>query len=108
MRNGIIVAMIAVCACTLAPVSAGGQTAGTSAAPAIPRTPEGRPDFAGIWQVMTSANWDIQDHHAQKGMPAGQGVVVGNEIPYQPWAAKKKQENFEKRATDDPEANCYL
>ena len=41
-------------------------------------------------------------------MPAGQGVVEGNEIPYQPWALAKKQENFENRATADPETKCYL
>ena len=26
------------------------------------------------------------------GVPAGQGVVTGDEIPYQPWAAAQKQE----------------
>src|ERR1700704_6461819 len=29
------------------------------------------------------------------GVPAGKGVVEGNEIPYQPWAAAKKKENFD-------------
>ena len=41
-------------------------------------------------------------------MPAGQGVVEGNEIPYQPWALAKKQENFRNRATADPEEKCFL
>jgi hypothetical protein len=40
--------------------------------------------------------------------PPGQGVVDGNEIPYQPWALAKKKENFENRLTQDPEAKCYL
>jgi hypothetical protein len=40
--------------------------------------------------------------------PPGQGVVQGGEIPYQPWAAKKKQENFRNRPGADPEAKCYL
>ena len=57
---------------------------------------------------MNTAAWDIQDHAAQKGVPGGQGVVEGNEIPYQPWALAKKKENYEKRATLDPEAKCYL
>jgi hypothetical protein len=74
----------------------------------FPRTPDGKPDLSGFWQVSNSANWDIQDHSAQKGVPAGQGVVEGNVIPYQPWAAAKKKENFENRATADPEAKCYL
>ena len=35
-------------------------------------------------------------------MPAGQSVVEGDEIPYQPWAAEKQRKNFANRATDDP------
>ena len=55
------------------------------------RTPDGKPNLNGIWQALNTANWDIQDHSAQAGpphfgalfsMPAGQGIVVGNEIPY--------------------------
>ena len=38
----------------------------------------------------------------------GPGVVVGNEIPYLPWAAAKKRENYENRKTADPAAKCYL
>ena len=57
---------------------------------------------------MNTAAWDIQDHSAQKGVPGGQGVVEGNDIPYQPWALAKKKENYEQRATLDPETKCYL
>jgi hypothetical protein len=74
----------------------------------VPRTADGRPDLQGIWQVMNTAAWDIQDHNATLGVPAGRGVVVGNEIPYQPWALKKKQENAAARATLDPERRCLL
>jgi len=82
----------------------------TGAAPAYepPRTADGKPDFQGVWQVLNTAAWDIQDHAARLGVPAGHGVVEGNDIPYQPWAAAKKKENFEKRLTDDPVAKCYL
>jgi hypothetical protein len=51
----------------------------------------------GIWQVLNTANWDIQEHAARPGpvvalgrvgaVPAGLGVVEGNEIPYLPAAA---------------------
>ena len=75
---------------------------------AIPRTAEGQPDLSGIWQVMNTAEWDIQDHQARPDAPAGLGVVEGDQIPYQAWAAAKKKENFEKRATEDPLAKCYL
>jgi hypothetical protein len=78
------------------------------APPGVPRTADGKPDLSGIWQVLNTASWDIQDHGARLGVPAGLGVVEGNEIPYQPWALKKKQENFATRATTDPEAKCYL
>jgi hypothetical protein len=57
---------------------------------------------------LNTAAWDIQDHSGQLGVPPGQGVVEGNEIPYQPWAAAKKKENFANRKTADPtEADCF-
>jgi len=77
-------------------------------AQAAKRTADGVPDLSGLWQVLDGAADDLQDHHASPGVRAGVGVVVGNEIPYQPWAAAKKKENFEKRYTLDPESKCYL
>ena len=82
------------------------QTAGE--AYTVPRTTFGQPDFQGIWQALNTAVWDIEDHSAQLGVPAGQGVVVGGEIPYQPWAAEQRAVNYENRLTDDPEANCKM
>src|SRR3979409_80877 len=62
-----------------------------------PRTADGKPNLNGIWQVLNTAAWDIQDHVAAPGpmglmvvtagSPPGQSVVEGNDIPYQPWAA---------------------
>jgi hypothetical protein len=100
-----MVAIAAVAAvCSLMPAPAMAQaTAG-----AIPRARDGRPDFSGIWQVMNTANFDIQDHSAQRGVPAGQGVVEGNEIPYTPAGLAKKLENYKNRATADPESKCFL
>ena len=72
--------------------AASAQAAG--GAQTIPRTPDGKPDLSGFWQAMNSANFDIQDHVASAGVPAGQGVVEGSEIPYQPWASAKKKENY--------------
>lgn len=95
-------AVLAVCSWMPTPASA--QPPG----PAFPRAADGRPDFSGIWQVMNTANFDIQDHSAQKGVPAGQGVVEGNDIPYTPAGLAKKMENYGKRATDDPESKCFL
>jgi hypothetical protein len=86
----------------LASTSAGAQT------PALPRTPDGKPNLQGIWQVLNTAVWDLQDHSARLGVPAGQSVVDGNDIPYQPAALKQKQQNFANRATADPETKGFL
>jgi hypothetical protein len=95
MRHSLPALLATTAFVLLAPLSAAGQ------GPTLPRTPDGRPNFNGIWQALTTAAWDIQDHHAQLGVPAGQGVVEGNEIPYQPSALAKKQENFKNRRMAD-------
>jgi hypothetical protein len=83
-----------------------------------PRAADGKPDLNGIWQSLNTANWDIEGHSARASqvvalgaagaVPAGLGVVVGDEIPYLPAAAAKKKENFENRLTADPENKCFL
>src|SRR6185369_15632326 len=78
------------------------HTLGQAARPQIPRMPDGKPNLQGIWQVRSRAAYDLQDHAAKYGMPAGKGVVEGGEIPYQPWALAKKAENFANRAKADP------
>ncbi len=78
------------------------------AATSFPRAADGRPDLSGIWQVLNTAAWNIEDHSAAAGIPGGQGVVEGNEIPYLPSALAKRNENFKNRATADPETKCYL
>src|SRR5207237_6398463 len=96
---------------------------GTHSAPAqtaayrAPRL-SGHADLNGVWQAVNTANWDLLDHPAQPGtmwqtgaigaVPAGQSVVDGGQIPYKPEALKKKQENFAKRLTEDPETKCYM
>ena len=97
----------ACCAGSLALVHAAGQT-NTAGVDGVRRTPDGKPDFSGIWQAMNSAAWNIQDHVAEKGVPAGRGIVEGNEIPYRPDALIKKQENYKNRATADPETKCWM
>lgn len=86
----------------------GQQAPTTSPAYRVPRTSDGQPDLQGLWQVLNTAVWDIQDHAAQLGVPAGQGVVEGNEIPYLPSALAKREENYRNRLTEDPEAKCYM
>ena len=104
MSNRILGCLIATAALvSSATAPAAGQVSGS-----LPRTADGKPDLSGVWQAVTTANWNLQAHAAEKDVPAGLGVVEGDEIPYQPWALAKKQENFKNRATADPESKCYL
>jgi hypothetical protein len=73
-----------------------------------PRTHDGKPDLNGIWQTFSTAHWNLEAHTAQEGIPAGQSVVEGNDIPYQPAALERRRANFEKRATADPLGRCHL
>jgi hypothetical protein len=101
MRNRFTGALIA----AVLSLAAHGVAAQT---PVPARTSDGKPNLQGIWQVLNTAAWDIQDHQARLGVPAGQGIVDGNEIPYLPAALAKKRANFENRATADPETKGYL
>ena len=96
--------------------ASGIQLAGQVPEP-TPERIEDRPNLSGIWQAVNEAHWDLEAHEARPGPsqfgalfsePAGLGVVVGNEIPYQASALEQKQENFENRWTADPAAKCYM
>jgi hypothetical protein len=84
------------------------QAARRGGAATVPRAADGKPNLQGIWQVRGTAAYDLLDHAATQGMPAGRGVVEGGAIPYQGWAAAKKVENFTHRQTADPMSKCYL
>lgn len=90
------------------------------------------PNLNGVWQVLNTANYDIEAHPAKAAMqlrpgpvspvpakevvalgavgavPAGLGVVEGGRIPYKPEALKRKQENQANWLKRDPEIKCYL
>lgn len=74
----------------------------------VPRQKDGKPNMSGIWQVMNAAAWNVEDHNAQKDVPAGIGVVEGGAIPYLPDAAEKRNENYANRATRDPLTKCFM
>ena len=83
----------------------------------VPRLSNGNPDFSGVWQSLTTANWNILTHGASAGPPEygallagppGPGIVEGDEIPYLPAAAEQRERNFENRWSEDPELKCYM
>ena len=100
--------MTRVFAASLLAVATAGLASLSAQTQAIPRTADGKPNLSGIWQVVNSAVWDIQDHSAANGMPAGQGVVEGNELPYLPAALAKRKQNLQNRLTGDTERDCLL
>ncbi|HEY8572238.1 hypothetical protein [Phenylobacterium sp.] len=104
-----------------------------AAAYKAPRGPDKvHPDLNGVWQVMNTANWDIEPHAARAALqmrpgpvvpvpakevvalgavgsvPAGLGVVEGGEIPYTAEARKIRDENRQDYLKRDPEVKCYL
>ena len=101
----ILAGVFIVCLCAAA---AAQSTSGDSQPYSSPRTADGQPDLQGIWQALNTAAWDILDHSPALGIPGGQGVVVDNEIPYQPWAREQRRLNYENRGTADPETRCAM
>jgi hypothetical protein len=85
---------------TAAPTPRGGYTG--------PRTPDGKPDLNGFWQVLGTAHWNVEAHSAMEGVPAGFSVVEGGSIPYRPEALAQRDENFRNRLTADPLRKCYM
>jgi hypothetical protein len=84
----------------------------------FPRTADGHPDFSGVWQSLNTAHWNLEPHAAAEGgvpqlgaqfaVAPGQGVVVGERIPYLPEALAQREANFRNRLSEDPEGKCYL
>src|SRR5258705_781790 len=79
MRHGLTSVLTAVLLSLSAPPA-------SAQPPALPRTSDGKPNLQGIWQVLNTAAWDIQDHAAGVGVPTGQAVVVATEGPSTPYA----------------------
>ena len=97
----------------------------------VPRTPDKQPDLTGFWQVLNTANWNIEEHGAAPApysdlvgaylaQPAGPSIVEGGTIPYTPEALAKRNHYRERRLqpdalllengiqdTADPEAKCF-
>jgi hypothetical protein len=74
----------------------------------VPRLANGKPDFSGIWQTLSEADYDLQPHAGRRDAPPSPGVVEGGTLPYKPEALAQKERNFAARASDDPRLHCYI
>jgi hypothetical protein len=126
-----VAAVVAVLSLAAGPTS--GQAPASGSGSQLPRRAGGKPDLSGVWQTNNTANWDLQTHTARPAVgqpgvypdvpvlaapvvalgtvgwvPAGRGVVEGEDIPYLPAAAAKKKENFEHWLDRDPELKCFM
>ncbi len=73
-----------------------------SASEKIPRLANGKPDFSGIWQTTSAADYGLEPHNSRKDAPPGAGIVEGNIIPYLPAALAQRDKNFAARNELDP------
>ena len=89
------------------------------AQPTRPARIGGKANLNGVWQALSSAYWNIEDHSASglndfwqlgaiAAVPAGQSIVEGGTIPYLPAALAKRDENRAGWPKSDPEAKCYM
>jgi hypothetical protein len=91
-----------------------------AADPQHPAKIGGKPNLNGVWQAITGAYWNVEDHSASglsnfwqlgaiAAIPAGQSVVDGDgKIPYLPAALAQRDENRAGWPKTDPEAKCYM
>jgi hypothetical protein len=81
--------------------------ASSAAATDIPRLANGRPDFSGIWETTSKADYGLEPHGTRVDAPPFAGAVEGGFIPYKPEALAQRNRNFENRAKDDPRLKCW-
>ena len=119
MRNRLVAVSIGGVAVAAFSSSLSPRVTAQGGAPAYtpPRTAAGQPDLQGVWRAWNLAKYDLEDHGARPGVPAGRGFVVDppdGKIPYRPEALEKRKQNLAKvHETDpyknsDPLAKCYL
>lgn len=139
----MMVLAAALAACQSSGTTPAAEQAKPAATPAVAEAPKAykaprlagtdKPDLNGVWQVLNTANWNIEAHPASSALqlregpyvpvpaaeivalgavgsvPAGVGIVQGDgKIPYTPDALKLRDENKANYLDRDPEVKCYL
>ena len=73
-----------------------------------PRTPDGHPDFSGLWEAEKNRPCDPEGCRDLE--PGEQFFNLGwhleGGIPYQPWAAEIVKQRMAEHAKDDPDSQC--
>jgi hypothetical protein len=82
-----------------------------AARPALSLLPA--PSRSGVPGLVRSTPVELPDPAVRAlgavgGVPAGEGVVIDGDIPYQPWALAKKRENGKDWLKRDPEIKCFM
>ena len=85
----------------------------------IPRAADGTPDLTGVWQAGNTQRGTWQEANGGVGvggsgrnpsapvaLPTSDRAAGAQLAPYQPWAAKRVLESYNKRAIDDPTGLC--
>ena len=139
--NKLVSVMALACAlgaCQTMPMDSTTTTSSSAAPEAMAwkakRGPDGvHPDLNGVWQVLNTANYNIEAHPASAALqmregpyvpvphasvvalgaigavPAGIGIVQGDgKIPYTAEALATRDENRKLAVELDPEVKCYL
>lgn len=112
-QSRIVFNLMAAAALAALPLITTGQTTAPEAASKIPRASDGKPDLTGVWQGGSNRIGTWEEANGGGGTNATTGQVTPfavrgapEKAPYQPWAAEKVLESFNRRGIDDPMARC--
>ena len=84
----------------------------------VPRAADGKPDLTGVYQANSNIRGTWEEGNRGTGVggtgtdpkapaaPSSTDRQTREAAPYQPWAAKKVLEFYNRRGIDDPEAHC--
>jgi len=120
MRGFILTSILAMVVWPTSMSAQSAQTATRAAAKStIPRASDGKPDLTGVWQGGSTQRGSWEQANGGVGVggsgrdPSAPVTLSSNDrpagregAPYQPWAAQKVLEAFNRRGIDDPTAQC--